>query len=455
MARLKPLKISAHTRQKSHTVTISRNPSTGVIERSASGPTDPKLNRRSLMTMPTPPMTPDATLLSKRLSLPPTQINFPATPRDRTSLSRRQEWQLSPEEEPEVELGLEEPELEERRPESRLRSMALRERVMREKLQKEKEITDIVAKTVGLPQKPTVYEDDDDDDEADPPTLAQNNTETLEKRLKRLERNNDAWLSAMKPLLETMARTLDDMRADDRCRSLRMSDFVIDMEAEARRVTHSRRGEKDGIFMTLQGPATGAPGRSAKKKNHFDAFSSTPLSPVVQEFDDSPVPGEQGALITLRTSDVLPRKSQVPPTKLPGTPASSSSSSSSASRRTESQSSAASPREKTIKHNSPKSRDTTAPVSADVGLAGDPTKPTIQAGEAAATARAGEVEEPSDWTDLDLLMQEFGNSRTSWEAREAREARGSLGEGVNGLNPIMRELMSASQLSTEEVTNAR
>lgn len=201
MGRLKPLKISPHSRQKSHTVTISRNPSTGLIERSASGPSDNKFNRRSLIAMPTPPMSPEATHLSKRLSLPPLQLNLPLTPRSRTPPSRRQEWHTSP--------------AEERGFESRVRSATLKERVMREKMQKEKEITEIVAKTVGLSQKHTTPDDED----TEPLPLEQNNTETLEKRLERLERNNDAWLSAMKPLLEAMARTLDDMRADDRSSS--------------------------------------------------------------------------------------------------------------------------------------------------------------------------------------------------------------------------------------------
>ncbi|KAI1150895.1 hypothetical protein F4825DRAFT_386940 [Nemania diffusa] len=458
MTRLKPLKISAHTRHKSHAVTMSRNPSTGAIERSASGPLDTKLNRRSLMTMPTPPMTPEATLLSKRLSLPPTYLNCPVTPRDRTSLALRQEWQFPPEEEPEPEPELEEPEPEERPSESRLRSIALRERVMREKLQKEKEITDIVARTVGLPQKSTVY-----DEEPDPPALGQNNAETLEKRLKRLEKNNDAWLSAMKPLLETMARTLDDMRADDRCHSLRMSDFVIDMEAEAKRVTHSRRGEKDSIFTTVQGSATNIPGRTTKKGNHFDTFSSTPLSPVLQEFDDSPILGDEAALITLRTSDVLPRKNQVTSTTSQGIIGPSS-----AQHRSESRSSEASQRrmlqQKTIVDTLPKSWDTSAPALAETRLPSGSekkmtvaqpatTKTNIQASETAIAGRAGDGEEPTNWTDLDLLIQEFGSMpRKSWEEREAR---GSVGEGVNGLNPIMRELMSASQLSAEEVMNAR
>jgi len=202
MAGTKSLKVGSHTRQKNHSVTISRNPSTGAIERFALGPTDYKFNRRSLINMPTPPMSPETTRMSRRLSLPPVQMSLPITPRERTPPSRRQEWHASH---------------VEREPDTRSRSATLKERVMREKLQKEKEITDIVARTVGLPQKEqreASYEDE-------PSSLPSDgyNAETLEKRLRRLERNNDAWLCAMKPLLEAMARTLEDMRADDRSSS--------------------------------------------------------------------------------------------------------------------------------------------------------------------------------------------------------------------------------------------
>ncbi|KAI0407545.1 hypothetical protein F4802DRAFT_27593 [Xylaria palmicola] len=207
LSRLKPLMVSSHTRQKSHTVTISRNPATGAIERTT-GPVDPRFNRRSLITMPTPPMSPEAAQLPKRFSLPPVQLSLPVTPRERASPSRRQEWHSSP--------------VEGRETDSKPRSVMLKERVMREKLQKEKEITDIVAKTVGLRQKQSAP-----GDEPDSPPSEQGSTETLEKRLQRLERTNDAWLCAMKPLLETMARTLEDMRVDDRCRSREWSLEVI------------------------------------------------------------------------------------------------------------------------------------------------------------------------------------------------------------------------------------
>ncbi|KAJ3580409.1 hypothetical protein NPX13_g153 [Xylaria arbuscula] len=247
--RLKPLKISPHSRQKSLSVTISRNPMTGAIERSSSAPIDPRFNRRSLMTVPTPPMSPEVTQASKQ-----------------------------------------------RESESSLRSATLKERVMREKLQKEKEITDIVAKTVGPPQKQEVQSD-----ELGPLSLEQNNTEGLEKRLKRLERNNDAWLSAMKPLLEAMARTLDDMRVDERSSSLRMSDFVIDMEAEARRVSHSQRGEKEHTS-----PAWQTLGKLESRGNVAPSLS-TPLSPVAQEPDDSSM-ADSGVIPVSSTDRSAPPK---------------------------------------------------------------------------------------------------------------------------------------------------
>ncbi|KAI1361043.1 hypothetical protein F5Y08DRAFT_30760 [Xylaria arbuscula] len=277
--RLKPLKISPHSRQKSLSVTISRNPTTGAIERSSSAPIDPRFNRRSLMTMPTPPMSPEVTQASKRLSLPPVQLSLPVTTRERTPPSRCHEWQTV-----------------ERESEGNLRSATLKERVMREKLQKEKEITDIVAKTVGPPQKQEVQSD-----ELGPLSLEQNNTEGLEKRLKRLERNNDAWLSAMKPLLEAMARTLDDMRVDERSSSLRMSDFVIDMEAEARRVSHSRRGEKEHTP-----PAWQTLGKLESTGNVAPSLS-TPLSPVAQEPDDSSM-ADSGVIPVSSTDRSAPPK---------------------------------------------------------------------------------------------------------------------------------------------------
>ncbi|KAI0515335.1 hypothetical protein F5B22DRAFT_606837 [Xylaria bambusicola] len=345
--RLKPLKISPHSRQKSLSVTISRNPTTGAIERSSSVPIDTRFNRRSLMIMPTPPMSPEVSQASKRLSLPPVPFNLPVTPRERTPPSRCQEWQSSQT----TEQGIE----------GSLRSTTLKERVMREKLQKEKEITDIVAKTVGPPQKQAV-----DSDELGPLSLEQNNTESLEKRLKRLERNNDAWLSAMKPLLEAMARTLDDMRVDEKSSSLRMSDFVIDMEAEARRVSHSRRGEKEYPSTAWQHLNKLEP-KGSRTRDALGTSGSTPLSPVPQELDDSPTV-DSGAV----------------------------------------------------------------PVPSTV---------------VASLDKAGE---PGDWSDLDPLIRELSKPRKS---RELQEASGSYKS--NALSPLMRELMNASELCTEEVTDVR
>ncbi|KAI0798897.1 hypothetical protein GGR55DRAFT_534378 [Xylaria sp. FL0064] len=343
--RLKPLKINPHSRQKSFPVTISRNPTTGAIERSASVPIDSKLNRRSLMTMPTPPISPETTQISKRLSLPQVQLNLPVTPRGRTSPSRCQEWHYSQSEESEPEGGI--------------RSTTLKERVRREKLQKEKEITDIVAKTIGLPHKRTVHSN-----ELDALPLDQNNTECLENRLRRLERNNGAWLSAMKPLLEAMARTLDDMRVDDRSGSLKMSDFVIDMEAEARRVTHSRRGERENTSTPWQSATRREP-PEMRRRNAPGTSGPMPLSPVLHDLDPSPV--------------------------------------------------------------------------SDSGLVLAPQTGTEK------------IEESKDWSDVDPLVREL--------ARFTRKSRGEQaageGTGPNTLNPLMRELMSASQLCAEEVTDVR
>ncbi|KAI0865572.1 hypothetical protein F4860DRAFT_459638 [Xylaria cubensis] len=393
VARLKPMMISAHSRQKSHTVTISRNPTTGVIERSASAPIDHKLNRRSLMSMPTPPLSPEVTQLpKKRYSLPPVQLNFSVTPRERTPLSRS-EWYSSY--------------AEEREQETRLRSTtSVQERVMREKLQKEKEITDIVEKTVGLPPKQNKYED-----ERDSLPLEQNNGESLEKRLRRLERTNDAWLSAMKPLLETMARTLDDMRVDDRSRSLRMSDFVIDMEAEAKRVTHSRRGEKEKPQMTWQSFGNLTP-VGTNLRNAAGAMSMMPLSPILQELDDSPASDAQEA-------PVMSTKGEDGPDGLP-----------------------------TMAENIVNSSEQATPTQEDIYEA------SIQATESAGSGSVGVIEESSDWTDLGPLIQELGVMPRN--SQEEQEARAGTREGnTNGLNPMMRDLMSASRLCAEGVKGAR
>ncbi|KAI1750050.1 hypothetical protein F4782DRAFT_510446 [Xylaria castorea] len=404
VARLKPIMISAHSRQKSHIVTISRNPATGAIERSASGPIDPKFNRRSLMSMPTPPLSPEATQLpKKRYSLPPVQLNLSVTPRDRTSLSRS-EWYSSY--------------AEEREPEARLRSTAsLKERVMREKLQKEKEITDIVEKTVGLPQKQTAYED-----ERDSLPSEQNNAETLEKRLRRLERTNDAWLCAMKPLLETMARTLDDMRVDDSCRSLKMSDFVIDMEAEAKRVTHSRRGEKEKTQMTSQSFNNVASG-GTKIRNSAGTPRTTPLSPILQELDDSPVLDKQEAPVMSTKGGDGPGRNEAL---------------------------------STMAENIVGSSCTLQVPEQAIPIQDDLYKASFQATETAGSGSVGAVEESGDWLDLGPLIRELGvMPHNSQEQPEARLVGGTREGNTNVLNPLMRDLMSASRLCAEGVRGAR
>ncbi|KAI1266747.1 hypothetical protein F5Y18DRAFT_366082 [Xylariaceae sp. FL1019] len=190
-SRLKPIKVIPQIRH--HPVTMSLNHSTGMIERSSLGSVDLKLNRRSLVTMPTPPVSPVSTRSPRRLSLPPGPSNVKVAIPPPWDRPRRQEWGS--------------PAMKERENESRL-SATLKERLSREKQQKEKEITDIVTKTVGLPQM--AYDTE----------LVQaeevQSSEGLEHRLRCLEKNNEAWLGVMRPLLETMAKTLDDMRADSR-----------------------------------------------------------------------------------------------------------------------------------------------------------------------------------------------------------------------------------------------
>ncbi|KAI1320747.1 hypothetical protein F5Y16DRAFT_389679 [Xylariaceae sp. FL0255] len=245
--RPKSLKIIPQSRHPA--VTISRNPSTGMIERTASGSVDLKLNRRSLITMPTPPLSPEATQSPRRLSLPPVQYsaqNHAAGPWDRASPSRRHEWRVSPAKERELA--------------NRVRGAGVKERVLREKLQKEKEIMDIVAKTVGLAQHKSPFGDDLVEN-----TLEAQDAESLERRLRRLERNNDAWLSAMKPLLETMARTLDDMKAESRVGSLRMSEFIVDMEAEAKRLSSFSHQTRVKVNQMTQAKATSESDNNANR----------------------------------------------------------------------------------------------------------------------------------------------------------------------------------------------
>ncbi|KAI1172282.1 hypothetical protein F4777DRAFT_582053 [Nemania sp. FL0916] len=263
--RLKSGKIASHARQQSHTVTMSRNPSTGMIERS-SGPTDNnKFYRRSFTTTPNHNILAESIQMRKRLSLPPTPLSTSATSQDHSSRLCNWECQF--------------PLTDEREVEPRARNMALKERIMQEKLQKEQEIIDIVTKTVGLPQTLT-----NNYGEMEGPPLDQDHAEHLENRLQRLERNNDAWLSALKPLLETMGRTLETMRVDDRDSSLRMSDFIVDMEAEAKRVSHSRHGEKERTS-NFESSNTVVIGQTAARNNPSPIASASPEM-VAQELDD-------------------------------------------------------------------------------------------------------------------------------------------------------------------------
>ncbi|KAI3318234.1 hypothetical protein HD806DRAFT_540516 [Xylariaceae sp. AK1471] len=451
MVRPKPLKIASQSRQKSHLVTMSRNPSTGAIERTALGPMDSKFNRRSLIAMPTPPMSPEAIQLSRRLSLPPAQLNIPITPRDGILASRRQDWHSS--------------HATERELENKLRSVTLKERVLREKLQKEKEITDIVAKTVGPPQREAVY------DEPSPLSLKHHNAEHLEKRLRRLERNNDAWLCAMKPLLEAMAKTLDDMRQDERCSSLRMSDFIIDIDAEGGQLSYNQKtryGEKKSVPTLLHNS-----GRVESGGNAHNVSSPIVLASVPQKLDRSGVPDKHAASTNLTNQG--PSGGEKAPSTIPqgmvGSLSILQELESWANETTQGHmmqqkammgdilNGLSTPSSETI---NAELTGTSLPCSSGktTSLArGDTPRTCTGATGAAQSGSVAEVKEPSDWSDLDPLIQELGNkTHKPWDSGHKESSiidqdAGGSRSGVNALNPLMRELMSASQLSAEEVMN--
>ncbi|KAI1487530.1 hypothetical protein F5X96DRAFT_672557 [Biscogniauxia mediterranea] len=211
------LKLVPQPRQKPYPITISRNPSTGAIERTISA--HYRLNRHSLSNMPTPPLSSEPGQSPWRKSLPPKphSLERSKTAKEQTSNSQEQQWLPSQSKEQEQE--------------SRWRRATLKERVLREKQEKEKEISDIVARTVGSSSKEK-YENEILDQHQD-----SHATQSIERRLQRLERNGDAWLRAMKPFLENIARTLENMREDGVSGSLTMDEFNIDMESEARRLS--------------------------------------------------------------------------------------------------------------------------------------------------------------------------------------------------------------------------
>ncbi|EMR62462.1 hypothetical protein UCREL1_10609 [Eutypa lata UCREL1] len=113
------------------------------------------------------------------------------------------------------------------------------ERLQRQKEEKEREIENIVARAVVPSPGPSYQEANNNSNSSrsstPEPSPAENGMGEVERRLKRLEKNGDAWLRVMGPLLENMTKTLDAMHGDGMCSDLTMSDFMIDMEAEARR----------------------------------------------------------------------------------------------------------------------------------------------------------------------------------------------------------------------------
>ncbi|RYP53198.1 hypothetical protein DL768_001791 [Monosporascus sp. mg162] len=292
----------SHSRSKPAPITITRNPKTGALERTISPP-------KTIHTLvPLPPTSTDLPS-SRRWSLPvrPFTSVYPRNSWERTpsSLAARptmpQAEQAAQVEQVQDAEQIEEAEEDEpeRDPvqESKRRREIIKERLQRQKEEKDREIANIVARTVA-PTPTQIYDDEDQ-----PPEKPDENDglQDIERRLQRLQRNGDAWLRVMGPLLENMSKTLEAMRPGGRVSSstdLRMSEFSVDMEAEARRFslvnqrapsmkqsaarqvpsTHNRSPKQQ------QSPSPGA-GGDGKEKRIGRGRSSSKLGRLHQQLD--------------------------------------------------------------------------------------------------------------------------------------------------------------------------
>lgn len=229
-ASLRPmLKGRPLSRSKPAPITISRNPKTGAIERTI---TPPKPSGNGPYFMATPPKSSESLASPRRWSLPVRSISpTPPTSWEQPPSPRRGGYDTLEEDDEEDEAD------DERETKSRLD--IVKERLQREKEEKDREISNIVARTVVPSPAPRIQEEEPEQQE--PPIdeegegTSSNSVHEVERRLKRLEKNGDAWLRVMGPLLENMTKTLEAMQKDGVCSELKMSDFVIDMDAEARR----------------------------------------------------------------------------------------------------------------------------------------------------------------------------------------------------------------------------
>lgn len=114
--------------------------------------------------------------------------------------------------------------------------MVIKERFQQQKLAKEKELADLVAMTTTITSKVEIQVTDDESETAQDGVQQHVETpEEIERRIKRLEKHNDTWLSVLDPLLSNMTRTLNEMKTHGKGTPLLMGEFIIDMAAEARR----------------------------------------------------------------------------------------------------------------------------------------------------------------------------------------------------------------------------
>ncbi|KAK7753767.1 hypothetical protein SLS62_004132 [Diatrype stigma] len=255
------------SRAKPRPVTMSRNPITGAIERTVT-PQKAATNDNRL-SRPTPPKPSDDPL--RRWSLPVRSISPSAPP----STS----WERPPSspvvEEPEEEEYAEQSSEDEQEPKPRIESF--RERLQREKEQKDREIESIVARTVVPTPAGSHYDDEEASSSTPEPPAAENGVGEVERRLKRLEKNGDAWLRVMGPLLENMTKTLEAMHGDGIRSELTMSDFMIDMEAEARRFSMMGR-DMPAILQaaaTQQGGSLGSLQHGTRSHQHLRQASTS------------------------------------------------------------------------------------------------------------------------------------------------------------------------------------
>ncbi|KAI1098083.1 hypothetical protein F4804DRAFT_325734 [Jackrogersella minutella] len=208
------LKIKPQPRQRPMSIMIHRNPVTGDIERTTSSPN--KSNRHSFTSMPSLPPSPN-TLSLRRRSHPTGIVSLvqPSGVWNPTDLEQLV-WDSADQEE---------------RNENKSRAVSRKERLQREKLAKEEEISELVEKTINA-AKPG-QSDGGGINNSEGEHIAHQ----IEGRIQRLEENGDAWLRVVKTLLGNMSKTLEDLREEDNSGGLTMSEFTINMDAEARRMS--------------------------------------------------------------------------------------------------------------------------------------------------------------------------------------------------------------------------